>query len=67
MSTEGRWLVWYAGGCVKSRVPAVVYDRLGPFNIRGSRDMADYGRRHSQRHLFKYNIFKFIFMDQTNI
>ena len=67
MSTEGRWLVWYAGGCVKSRVPVVVCDRLGPFNTRVSRDMADYDRRHSQRHLLKYNIFKFIFMDPTNI
>ena len=36
MSTEGRWLLWYAGGCVKPRVPAVGCDRLGPFNTRDS-------------------------------
>ena len=54
---------------MKSHVPAsvVVCDRLGPFNIRGLRDMADDGRQHSQRHLLKDNIFKFIFMDPTDI
>ena len=41
MATEGRWLVWYVGGCVKSCVLVVVCDCLGPFNRRGSRDMAD--------------------------
>ena len=60
--TGGRWLVWYAGGSVKSRLPVVVCDRLGPFNIRGSRDMTDDDRRHSQRH-----IFKFMYMDPTKI
>ena len=49
----GRWLVWYGGGCVKSHVPVAGCDRLGSFDIRGSRNMADDGRQHSQRHLSK--------------
>ena len=65
MAVEGRRLIWNASSCVKSRLPAVAYQRLGPFDIRGSRIVAHDCRRHYQRHLLKGNNFKLIFVVRT--